>query len=363
MSPRSMVSLTRIAPAFLGTLLLLTVIMSIAPASGQLRAHQEAPAVVGSHSLSVMSSPPIPTDRHAASSAASEPRPSATTDPISVEGVDSTAVALSWQQSGDFCFTSYEIQEATYSSGGPWTTIGTYTSSGTTGLIIGGFSPGYQVWFQDIDNSGCGGGSATSNQVQPHFPSYATVSYSDSGSGSVELTWTNTASYGGLIAFGSYEVMEQVNGGGFQQKATVSSASDTSATLTGITGLNTGTQYQFFVVTTDDCAGCTGSWSTVQDTNTVTHLYLDQPTASSSPVDVGQHLTLSVTAHGGSGSYSYAWSGAPAGCPASGNPDTCSPSAAGASEVSVTVTDSAGVTVTSVQLSVTVDPLPSITDS
>ena len=35
-----------------------------------------------------------------------------------------------------------------------------------------GFNPGQTLWFQDIDDSGCGGGSATSNVVSVTFPSF-----------------------------------------------------------------------------------------------------------------------------------------------------------------------------------------------
>ena len=175
--------------------------------------------------------------------------PDATTDAISVAGTDPTTVALSWATSGDLCFNSYYIQEATYSSGGPWTTIATITSASVTEIFVPGFSPGATVWFQDVDNSGCGGGSATSNVVQPSFPNYATVTYSDVGSSTVQLSWNNNANYGGLLSFDQYLVQEQVNGGGFSTVTTITSESTTTSSVSGVNGLNTGTSYQFRIQT------------------------------------------------------------------------------------------------------------------
>ena len=282
--------------------------------------------------------------------------PGATTDAISVAGTDSTTVALSWAQSGDFCFNSYYIQEATYSSGGPWTTIDTITTSSVTALFISGFSPGYTVWFQDVDNSGCGGGSATSNVVQPTFPGYATVYYTDTGGSTVQLSWNNNANYGGLLSFDQYLVQEQVNGGGFSTIATITSESTTTNSVSGVTGLNTGTSYQFRIQTVDDCNNCQGgTYPQSSYSNTVTHLSIKQPVASPASVELGQTIQFSVPVSGGSTPYSYSWSGLPAGCSSSNsNPLSCSPSSTGSSSVTVTVTDSLGITLTSLAVTATV---------
>jgi hypothetical protein len=282
--------------------------------------------------------------------------PDATTDAISVAGTDPTTVALSWAQSGDFCFDSYYIQEATYSSGGPWTTIATVTSASVTAIFVPGFSPGATAWFQDVDNSGCGGGSATSNVVQPSFPNYATVSYSDTGSSTVQLSWNNNANYGGLLSFDQYLVQEQINSGGFSTVATISSESTTTNSVTGVTGLNTGTAYQFRIQTTDDCNDCSGgTYPQSSNSNTVTHLAIDQPTASPASIELGQSIQFSVSATGGQSPYSYSWSGLPSGCSSTNsNPLSCTPSSTGTSSVTVTVTDSLGITLTSLSVSATV---------
>ena len=284
------------------------------------------------------------------------PRPSASTDPISVAGYDSSEVALSWQQSGDFCFTDYKIQEATYSNGGPWNTIQTFTSSGITSMISGGFQPGQTAWFQDIDDSGCSGGSATSNVVSVTFPSYASLSYSDSGSSTVQASWTNSASYGGLLSFQSYQVQESINGAGYATVGTVTTESTMTYSVTGVTGLNTGTKYQFEVLTTDICNNCQGgTYPSTAQSNVVTHLAIYQPTAGPTAVEVGQSTELGVSVIGGTSPYSYAWTGLPAGCSSSdAQPISCSPSSAGSYSVTVTVTDARGSTLTSLPVSVSV---------
>ncbi len=282
--------------------------------------------------------------------------PDATTDDISVSGFDPTTVALSWDESGDWCFTNYEIQYSLSGSDGPWTTVDTITSAGVTSLYWNAFSPGETVWFQDVDNSGCGGGSATSNVVDVTFPAAASVSYRDTGESTVELAWNNNADYGGLLTFDSYQVEESINGAGFTTVATVTTESALQYSVAGVTGLTTGTTYQFRIVTTDECSGCSGgSYPASSNSNTLTHLTLDVPTATPSSLGVGSDLALSVTVVGGTGSYSFDWTGLPAGCsPADRAQIECAPTASGTYSVTVTVTDSDGSTLTSMPVTVSV---------
>ena len=85
------------------------------------------------------------------------------------------------------------------------------------------------------------------------------------------------------------------------------------------------------------------------------------PSASRTSVDVGQGVTFSTTASGGSGSDTYSWSGLPTGCSGSTNTVDCTPTGYGAFTISVTVTDSNGYQNTSSSLSYTVDSDPSVT--
>ncbi len=80
------------------------------------------------------------------------------------------------------------------------------------------------------------------------------------------------------------------------------------------------------------------------------------PTAD---VQAGQTLNLTVTATPGSGGLQYVWSGLPTGCVSVDSATlSCTPSAAGTWDVTVTVTDSNHGTATSLVAVVTVQPAP-----
>lgn len=110
--------------------------------------------------------------------------------------------------------------------------------------------------------------------------------------------------------------------------------------------------------TSTDMGMCTITASTVTTVSTTTPcsgssggpLTLGTPTPSPSSVDVGQSVTFTAVASGGTGSYSsYAWTVSPAtglSCPATTTTgsDTCSASVAGTYTVNATVTDSGSVT-------------------
>lgn len=80
------------------------------------------------------------------------------------------------------------------------------------------------------------------------------------------------------------------------------------------------------------------------------------PTANPGSSDVGQAVTYSTSAAGGSGGYTYTWNNLPPGCTNSGTSTvSCSPSVSGTYSITVTVKDSNGYSVTSGVLSFTVD--------
>lgn len=86
------------------------------------------------------------------------------------------------------------------------------------------------------------------------------------------------------------------------------------------------------------------------------------PTASVGSVDLGQAVTFSVVASGGSGGFSYAWPGLPPGCGSTSASFTCHPGQAGTYTITVQATDSNGFTVTSAALDFSVYALPSVSD-
>lgn len=83
--------------------------------------------------------------------------------------------------------------------------------------------------------------------------------------------------------------------------------------------------------------------------------------ASPATVDVGQTISFATTASGGAGGFRYSWSGLPTGCSGTSDPLVCVPTAAGASTVSVTVTDANGATYTPTTVAVTVYADPHVT--
>jgi hypothetical protein len=284
--------------------------------------------------------------------------PAATEDTISIAGVSPTVVALSWAESGDFCFNHYELDESTLGDGGPWTDFDTISTQAVTEIYDSSFLPGGTEWFRDIDYDCIG--NTVSNTVEATNPEEPALTYIETSASSVELSWTNSASYGGLLGFSSYAVDESLNAGAESQVDEITYEGTTNDDVTGLSSLNAGTHYVFSEITTDVCNDCMGgSYPSYQDSNAVTVLGLDQPTAAPTSVDVGQRTLFGVQVYGGDPPYSYAWSGLPEGCSSGDlNPLPCTPLGAGPSTVSVTVTDSVWGNVTSlmVDLTVSVDP-------
>jgi len=105
-------------------------------------------------------------------------------------------------------------------------------------------------------------------------------------------------------------------------------------------------------------SGATGT--AVASFAVVAPLSVGTPTSSRSSVDLGQAVTFSETATGGSGGNAYAWSGLPTGCAGTSASVTCTPSVLGAYSVSVTVTDSNGYGVASVALPFLVYAAPTV---
>ena len=111
-------------------------------------------------------------------------------------------------------------------------------------------------------------------------------------------------------------------------------------------------------------AGATLNVSTAAPCTSAGSLSVSAPTASPGSIDVGQTVTYSTTASGGSGTYTgYAWSASPASglsCTAATTvpSTTCTASAAGSYTVQVTVTDSGGLKASSTSTALPVYPDP-----
>lgn len=288
------------------------------------------------------------------------PAPQASNDTISVTGTSPTATTLSWKATTDLLFGYYEVDESASSAAGPWTTIYTNTTSSATSLYVTGQTPGASAWFRDVDH-GTTGDTQDSNVVRAQNPSNATLSYADASKTTVSLSWTNKATYGGLLAFVSYSIKESINGATYTTIGTESDPATTSFSATGVTGLTTNTSYRFQVWTTDQCNACAnGSQAQITRSSTAIHLFIDQPKVDpSSSVKVDDPLSLSIYVAGGTPPYSFSWFELPSGCTAANaNPVSCTPTVDGTYSPSVTVTDSKGITLTSLAASVTVSGQP-----
>ena len=79
--------------------------------------------------------------------------------------------------------------------------------------------------------------------------------------------------------------------------------------------------------------------------------------ASPASIDAGQNMTFTSSATGGLVPYTYAWSGLPTGCSGTTASITCTPTAAGTKNITVTITDAIGLAVsTSIMYTVHSDP-------
>lgn len=287
------------------------------------------------------------------------PLPPASSGTVSVNGVDPTTASLTWTESSDAFFSSYTLQYSTSGSNGPYSVLSTITEKTITSQTWTDLQPGTTYWWQIIDTDSFG--SDTWNAYQQTQPALATLSASLTSGTTGQLQWNNYASYGGALSFGSYQVMEKVGAGSYASYSTIDAPGTTSLALSG---LSPGVSYSFYVITTDDCSGCSPSTIPMETAPAgfivPAALFVSAPSASPSSVTVGSSVTFSTSASGGSGGYSYSWKGLPTNC---NNIDsssvTCDPSVAGTWSVTVTVTDSDGDSVTSSPTTFTVSSPPS----
>jgi hypothetical protein len=192
---------------------------------------------------------------------------SAANGSVNVTGYDTAAVSLSWGTSAGLPGAEYEIEESTNSSNGPWASITNWSPIGS--VLVPGFLPGEVVWFQDVYTDLEFHINFTSAPVRVTLADNASLVRSDSSSSAVRLSWTNNADYGGLIGFQSYRVEERVNDGQFFIAATLTNVSNTTYVVSGLSGVNTGSVYSFYILTTDVCEPC-GSYLINSTSNTVT---------------------------------------------------------------------------------------------
>ena len=286
--------------------------------------------------------------------------PQATQDNISYNGVGPTTISLSWAQSGDVCFSYYTLQYSLDGANGTYYTQAILTAQSATVDYAYDRTPSQTYWWQILDTD-CVGFTATSNALQVTQPANATLSYTMPNATGAQFTWTNNALYGGLVSFGSYQLMESVNGGSYTAAATITSRSSMSYTLNG---LSAGTGYSFHLVTTDQCGSCSGGPSpSSSNSNTVTFNTSSPLSASASalPVsaNVGQLVSFTCVAAGGVAPYTYAWAFGD-GITGTGQNPSHAYTSSGSMNAVCTVTDSTGSTAKSATVVIILAPAPAI---
>ncbi len=252
---------------------------------------------------------------------------------------------------------------------------------------------GGSVTFTAEVENGSGGGTyawlaAAGLDCTPSSGAVLSCAPGASGSFSVSYNWTDS---NGVLATGSTVLHFVVGSLPSQAPPEPSQASaDVGQSVrfsAVVSGGSRGGSYAWSASASLDCAASTGEqlnctpsavgnysvsyvWtdgSGVKATGTTALTYqvygdptVGTPSASVGSADVGQSVTFSVHASGGSGGLTYSWNDLPANCTGAGASFSCRPSAAVSdAQVTVTVTDSNGFAVTSAALAFTVysDPI------
>lgn len=276
----------------------------------------------------------------------------ASLDPISALGIDPTAVSLSWLESADFCFDNYTLLWGTTSN--TMSTLTVITTQATTAFVKEYLTQATTYFFQIVDYAGCFGGSQSSNILEVTTPEIGALTYSMPSASSVNLHWTNTARYGGLLGFSSYTVMESINNASFSPVTAFTSASETSYTQNG---LSASTYYKFAVQIADNQSQT--PWTGTVGFETASGLAASASVTQTS-VDVGQTVTFTCSATGGTPPYSYSWTFGD-GATGFGSPVSHSYSSPGLMSATCTVHDSEGNAVPAPPVTVTVSSEPSPT--
>ncbi len=235
---------------------------------------------------------------------------------LSAPGQDPTAVSLSWTDVTSGTFYNYTLEEASAASAWTLGVIAVFPSDATTSTVVTGLAPATDYDWQVVENYEtctleifCSQETATSNLLNLTQPTAAFLNDTKVTSTGATLEWTNNATYGGLLAFASYDLyaVEGTEAPELVQALTSASQQNFSVTLTP------GDSYSFYLNTSDCRAACgTGDPTLVASTSNVLTLgALESLTVSvfadRTTIDLGQSDLFSCSAVGGESPYSYAW--------------------------------------------------------
>jgi hypothetical protein len=290
---------------------------------------------------------------------------------LGYDGISPAAISLNWTASTASEFINYTIFRATDASGicGTWTYVTAEGTEATTTVDVAGLAPGgsycWNVTAYSTSLLGLGGTTATPSTIlQATQPPVANLTSPVVTSASIQLNWTNNATYGGGIAFGHYAV-EEVNGSATSTVANLTVVTENSTT---VGGLMAGSSYSFYIDTYDCAPGCAPSGYSTTQSNVVTAgtatPVVASVSASRTTTDVGLTNGFTCTPAGGAPPYTFAWNFTNGSTYLPG-PGTTSWSYAHPAtyEVTCQVTDHTPRKVTTTPLAIVVDPAPRVVAS
>lgn len=228
-------------------------------------------------------------------------------------GVSPAAISLNWTASTQSCFTNYSVYYSRTAASGPWAFATSVTTAGSPNAVVSDLTPGGAYWWNVtvFYRTGllCLGGTAQSSSdvLAESQPSLAYLTSPANTSSTVNLSWTNNATYGGGISFGSYRVIEVVNGA----PSTYTTVSTLANRNVSVSGLQAGSSYSFYVNTVDLCSACGAGGNSTTRSNVVLAGTATTLTASltstRSTADAGQLVGFTCTPSGGTPPYSFRW--------------------------------------------------------
>jgi len=172
---------------------------------------------------------------------------------LNYDGFGPTTASLFWTPFSSPCGGANLLYSSNGSSG-PWN--GPAAAGNASAAFVYNLAAGVTFWWQvfyhsmayDFRSGMCKPPilSWTSNVLGLTQPVNARLNYSQPTSTSAQFSWSNDAVYGGLVAFGSYQLLASTNGGAYSSVATISTNSTRTHRLEG---LSPGTNYSFYLNT------------------------------------------------------------------------------------------------------------------
>jgi hypothetical protein len=228
------------------------------------------------------------------------------------DGIAPAAISLNWTASASGTFVNYTVLYSNVSDAGPWRYLTTITSEATNTLGVDNLVPGATYFWNVTAYTsallGLGGTSATySNVYSAVQPTLAYLTSPANTSTTINLTWTNNATYGGGIAFSSYAVVEDVD----NATGLFANVTNPSARSLTVTGLPAGSSDSFYIDTYDRCSNCQTPEDSVTQSNVIVAGTATALTAAVSStrttVDSRVLVGFTCTPSGGTPPYAFAW--------------------------------------------------------